>query len=385
MASMAGNVSAKYAAYERNNAIFFAWLKGQDEYKSMYDSKKESLTPSFHVSAFIAFCKQMRKTGKDANKRLTMSYSTVVGYKSALKHHLKTVANVGMDKAGERELADYLAGVKKRCEKEKQEAGAVTEEVPIPFTLYRKICLNFYEMGDLFAVAYLVLTWNLGCRTNNTENIKVGHLGWREDALTIDFGHGKGQQAGCEGEPRDTRLLYANPMMPEICPVLALGAFLASVSTPLDANSALFFGGQQAHRFHKLLKRALKSKDVEEHLRFLGLEASEIGAHSIRRGAGQYLSGGSPTFPSYAAVCSRMGWPMSVQERQLWRACSAADGYCGRVLCGLPYNTAEFAAYPPHKNTLLDLVHTRETFPCIQANERLEHVRQFCFFFSSSS
>ena len=76
------------------------------------------------------------------------------------------------------------------------------------------------------------------------------HLGWLADALRVEFGVTKSNQ---EGERRENRLIFANPTNPSICPILCLSVYLSSLGTILSKSDKLFFGGNQASRFHKCL------------------------------------------------------------------------------------------------------------------------------------
>ena len=64
---------------------------------------------------------------------------------------------------------------------------------------------------------------------SNAAGISISHLEWREDALGVFFAHMKNDQTG--ERPRDPRHVYANPMMPEISPILALGIYLLCCPT----------------------------------------------------------------------------------------------------------------------------------------------------------
>ena len=59
------------------------------------------------------------------------------------------------------------------------------------------------------------------CRTSNTKFLSLGRLQWRNDSLAVFFAKTKSDQGG--ERLKDPLHLYANPAMPEICPVLALG------------------------------------------------------------------------------------------------------------------------------------------------------------------
>ena len=59
---------------------------------------------------------------------------------------------------------------------------------PLPTNLYIALAEEFWRMGNFFALCYLTLSWNLCCRMNNIEGIKLSHIQWHEDALQIMFG-----------------------------------------------------------------------------------------------------------------------------------------------------------------------------------------------------
>lgn len=96
------------------------------------------------------------------------------------------------------------------------------------FKVYQYLAKNFleasYQRENIFAHLFLVLCWNLICRAGNVVSICLNHIEWREDALCIFFAHMKNDQTG--ERPRDPRHLYANPLQPEICPVLSLGKII---------------------------------------------------------------------------------------------------------------------------------------------------------------
>ncbi|OWY92648.1 hypothetical protein PHMEG_00038264, partial [Phytophthora megakarya] len=78
---------------------------------------------------------------------------------------------------------------------------------------------------ELFGHLFLLVCWNLMCRVKSAENIRHAHLAWREDSTIIYFAHMKNDQDG--NRPRDPRSVYANPIIPEICPVLGFGIYFA--------------------------------------------------------------------------------------------------------------------------------------------------------------
>ncbi|ETV72220.1 hypothetical protein H257_12693 [Aphanomyces astaci] len=96
---------------------------------------------------------------------------------------------------------------------------------------------------------------------------------------------------------RDPRHIYANPLQTHTCAFLALGLYLAC--NPMLAAGALFPGSSQRTRFGKGLKLAL----IEDN----PVGSSEIGTHSIRKGAATFVSSGSTGGPLLVSICLRCG------------------------------------------------------------------------------
>lgn len=61
-------------------------------------------------------------------------------------------------------------------------------------------------------------------RANSVGNVMLQHVDWKEDSMIITFPKHKGDQTG-EGLSNDKHV-YANPLMPEICPILALAVLV---------------------------------------------------------------------------------------------------------------------------------------------------------------
>ena len=200
------------------------------------------------------------------------------------------------------------------------------------------------------------------------------HLGWLTDALRVEFGVTKSNQ---EGERHENRLIFANPTNPTICPILCLSVYLSSLGTILSNSDKLFFGGNQASRFHKCLHRCVSSSELSGSMQVHGLTFEEIGAHSIRKGAGTFISNGSTASPSYTSICIRMSWSLgNTKERYLFYN-YASDAYCGRILAGLDQTSVSFALLPPHPLSPIPIDVTSAIFPATKDISSLEPVRQF--------
>jgi hypothetical protein len=353
---------------------FILWLR---KYKPEMMDGDELNRNTFTADSLMLFCSAKRKWDKKREINVTLSFSGLNRYKSALKWYIKK-QGWALSPEDNEGLREFFKGLKKRCARERQSGVRDMREgkMQLPYPIYVELAKYWWSKGSFFEVAYLVLTWNLGCRTNNTEGIRLKHLSWVGDALQIEFGVTKTNQEGLRDE---CRLLFANPTEPSICPILALGTYLLSISTSLNETSPLFFGSSQAQRFHESLATTMKTVYFRNALSLFGLVPSDIGAHSIRKGAGTFLTSGSTAGPSMPSVCIRMSWKFgNTQERYLGYT-PASDAYCGRILCGLDQNSIKFATLPPHLLVPATLSTTKVTFPSTSSVISLERVRQFCF------
>tara|TARA_R110002050_G_scaffold178559_2_gene311784 strand:+ start:587 stop:2482 length:1896 start_codon:yes stop_codon:yes gene_type:complete len=335
------------------------------------------LNRRFEVSTLLSYCEQKTRKNKKSGAELQLSYAGLARYRAALMAHMEE-HNLRLKDEDLIAMSHYFTGVKKRCAIQKQNGERDMQEgkIYMPYGLYEELCKKFWGDGDLFLLGYLILSWNLGCRTNNTEGIKMGHLSWMQDALHIQFGVTKKNN---EGESPENRLLMSNSDRPWMCPVLALGLLLCTLSNEKCSSDKLFSGGNQADRFTKGLAKALRSAEMEPYLVFHGLEKDDLGSHSIRKGAGTYLSNGSTAGPSYTSICIRMSWSLgNTKERYLFYN-MASDAYCGRILAGLDQHSTRFALLPPHTLSPLSSELTAAVFPCTNKLRALETVRQFAF------
>jgi hypothetical protein len=160
--------------------------------------------------------------------------------------------------------------------------------------LLKKLCwwfLTCRETNDgVFAHAFLLLTWNLGCRVNNTTIIKFEDVSWSHcfDCFQILFAHSKTDPTG--DDSKYPRHIFSNPSEPLVCPVLALSMYFSSCfsAAVVSTDGYLFPGNKQEHRFNRLLNRVLLENIVE--VNGMGYDISQIGSHSIRKGAASYLT-----------------------------------------------------------------------------------------------
>lgn len=250
-------------------------------------------------------------------------------------------------------------------------------KAPMPFALYRRVALLMLtdsRESATWAHAYGVLTWNLMCRTNNTEALSTAALCWKGDALNVRLTKSKTDQTG--ETLRDGYHLYANPFMPEICPILALALHLLLFM--IDPSGAIFSGRDQAARFSDSLSRVVSHVDSIGELTGYGVLAEEIGAHSYRKGSSTFATSGSLDGPSVVAVSCRAGWSLGSSLNRYLQKEAAGDQYVGRVVSGLPIHDASFAALPPHFRqdaaaTTVVSAAVRRVFPDVLC--AIEHLR----------
>jgi hypothetical protein len=271
-------------------------------------------------------------------------------------------------------LTAFFSGLKKRNQNEKQAGERPIREgkAEMPVDLYEAIAKYFYSVGDLQNATYLILTWNLACRSNNTADLKMCHITWLMDALKIEFGKTKANQ---EGDRHEFRLVFANPHKPLVCPVLALSLYVSTISKELVPSDKLFLGSA-SDSFLKALQEALDQPMVLQAMRLHGLKKLDIGAHSIRKGAATYLCNGGTCAPSYGSICIRLSWTMGVKDRYI-QYNPAADAYCGRILSLLHQNSTQFATLPAHPASPIDFETTALAFPSTRNIESFELARQF--------
>eukprot|EP00924_Labyrinthula_sp_SR-Ha-C_P014693 maker-scaffold_85-snap-gene-0.41-mRNA-1 protein AED:0.08 eAED:0.08 QI:0/0/0/1/1/1/2/0/458 len=233
------------------------------------------------------------------------------------------------------ELKNYFRGLKRKIVSEEQAGQGVVKRGKDPLTMPLFKILNLAmlhtEKKDFVLFkTFLTITWNLMCSA-------------KEDALCIIFCHQKNDQAG--EKARDTRHVYANPLQPEICPVLPLGMYWSIFG--FGDGTSLFGGNNQYDRFRKGQKRIFSLDEVENQLRRRGLTPEEFGTHSPRKGATIFCASGHTNAPPIAAVQLRAGWSKGTVLNVYLRFEAARDQYMGHTVSGLSISSYKFSTLPP--------------------------------------
>ena len=77
----------------------------------------------------------------------------------------------------------------------------------------------------------------------------------------------------------------------------------------------------------------------------MGYKISDLGTHSMRKGAATYISSGTTAAPSSISINLRGGWKMGINDVYMLYE-KAGDAYVGRILLGLPVLSGEFVSLP---------------------------------------
>ncbi len=251
-------------------------------------------------------------------------------------------------------VSDLVKGISRVVSLEVQKGHGNIEEGKreMSMEVYKLVNKWLIAMGGkdaIFARAYLLCTWNLICRTENTSLICHKHFLWRSDAVGIPFAHEKTNQ---EGDSRKTkpRHCYPNPLDPYVCLFTGVFEYLACFPQILeDPDGLLFPGKSQNERFACIMKDVLLLHEKE--LNELGYAVDDLGPHSIRKGGTTYLTSGSTSGPTGSSVNIRGGWSQNSVRDVYMLYEKAGDQYCGRILAGLPLMTGDFALlYPEFVN-----------------------------------
>ena len=217
------------------------------------------------------------------------SFSGVNNYRNAIQWFYKH-KGIEMPPEQNEGLSDACQGYKKRTAKYKQEGKLKMHEgkYGVKFSEYRTMCETVWCADSKFglnawSLLFLNFCWNLMARSGMVADIILAAITMEGDAIGIEFAMHKGDQ---DGERKFKRHVYANPTDPLICPFLALAVYVFGTSgfgQSLDGAAAMLFGKSGGEgRFTEFLRVLLK--EVGDQLGTMGLDASDIGTHSFRKG-----------------------------------------------------------------------------------------------------
>ena len=343
----------KRAKQQRLSSIMEHALSGCLE--QAYLVEISSITPDGFMKFVLSLEKEVKDPDDPTKKKMAnLSKSAYDNHRSALNHLFRLHNGIGLETLFAKKLALHYQSHKRWLSANlpaKDASGSGKEAIPV--ALYRYLCKCFFEMGTregVFCHAYLLLTWNLGCRANNTAKVRLCDLHCSSrDCFSIAFSHTKNDQLG--NQAKHKRQLFANPWDPLVCPFFVMSLYFSTTfaDMPFEEGYLFPFGNGKKDARHKSFNDAfnkmifLKRDEIQT---VFGMRYTDIGSHSIRKGTISYLSN-LPGGPQQASICIRAGWTMGTVKDAYMRYMEAGDAFAGRCLAGLNLLSADFACSTP--------------------------------------
>ena len=297
-----------------------------------------------HFHAWALFLSQQKKRDDTGRETYLRTYGN---YRSALKH-LYRCANSPLPQWFDEQVTEYMNALRRMSAQERGMDPNTTHErgkMALPYQLYCAMSKKLLVEGGMGALLIHVFSWNLSSRAHSTCGLCLSHLQWENDGLKVYIPHQKNDQDG-EKQGRFPKHVYSNPSIPEICPLLCLAAYLACSDVGQDGNA--IFPHANIYAAHSAYMERFKQKN-KDMLQCYGLEPSDIGTHSNRKGSSTYVTSGITDGPSMMSICNRAGWDTGKVLGTYLRYESAGDQYIGRIVAGhTPSSGSRFAQLPPH-------------------------------------
>jgi hypothetical protein len=296
----------------------------------------------------------------NGNENQYLSYSTINGMKSAIIY-LHSSRNVTMDEEVDRQLLQFVKGYKK-TETDWRRENKISPQAgkrPMPFEGFQLLCtlaMKEASFGRENYHLYCTLTFPLGHRNISTGELKYSFLCWENDCCRVTLPGAKNNQ---DGSIEMRTALFANPLNPFICPILALAIEVLSRSFAISEELLdVFDGSFTATNYSNWLNKFLKKHE----LRFKPIvgDIKKIGTHSNKKGLESYLMSGSTAGSSTASVVLRVGGKLGEPHQRYMIQQQAGDEFCGRQAAGLNIHDVDFMILPPHfkslDNTIWELI-----------------------------
>ena len=317
--------------YAKKNAVLLRWLQDKYPLHVREDNSIIVPLPVDIVKKYFAHVTK-KKNGKNC------AYSTVAGFKSAMQD---LYSSHGCEDAFPAKLAsDFFKGYKRKVANLVLNGEMNLGEGKM-FLSYKgygellKLALrdSTTQRHGLFPNLYILLSWNLMCRTVSTGSLLYTHITWMEDALVIHLPKHKGDPTGSKSFQKH---VYANVYDPLRCPILGL-----AVRVLCECNNGVqkVLGDNAPFKFSTWLLSILKKLDDDQLCAML-IERGTVNTHSFRKGAPVFTL--SCLFAIKLACNYRMGKALPAND----------DPYFfpepGRIFCGLPTCDDRFSTLPPH-------------------------------------
>lgn len=333
-----------------------------EETEEFLDPRGSLIKPLNHeVGARILHECQLREEETETGPVFVLkSHNTAVLYCSAIKYWHKessrlrdmaTVEPIVVSHDLESHLASYTRG-RRRLTADGRAAGVESEiegKFPIDLGEFKAIARRALASGVMpknarLFHAYLVLCWNLIARSSAVAELLWNNVGWHGDCVTILYEKGKTNQEGMNKVPWH---VYANPVDPLICPVLALGLKLVTETDTFGNRPfKVFPAATSDDTFSDWMRVTVDGLAVDPDV-LLSIPPNRISTHSLRKGAATYVDGQCDG-PNTDSIKLRMEHKLGgCDYRYIFRG-AGNDMYVGRSVSGLNVSSSEMGLLPPH-------------------------------------
>jgi len=286
----------------------------------------------------------VHQTGKKAGAM--KSTSGTESYRNALVYYYRT-NELAVPKHIDIDIAEFMKGHRRDIADARRDGTYATTEGKdcLEFDGFSRICkatiADKYLEGHLF----FILCWNMTCRAESVAHLNMQSIKWSQDCLCITIPKDKTHQQGANRGPEQTLAVYANPLQPELCVVLALGIKILCTSM-VQANTTLFRPTEK-EKFSDWLATYLVDYSAHvESVSGLRCDVGNYGTQSVRKGSLSYML----SFPGAASAIAgllRAGYSLGGVLPRYVRQMVAGDQSVGRTLCGLVPQSVDFSLLPP--------------------------------------
>jgi hypothetical protein len=152
---------------------------------------------------------------RNANREEKIVKSTLRGWISAIKDLFRSYDARKPD-AFEDRVEKFAKGYAKDAATSRSKNGSGKDA--LPFELLCELSRGMLMADNkeyAFARAFMLIQWNLMCRSNNVEDLMLAHLQWADDHMLVYFRKQKNDQDGSRSQ--EPRSVYANPVKLRSC------------------------------------------------------------------------------------------------------------------------------------------------------------------------
>ena len=240
------------------------------------------------------------------------SYSVPEGYRSALVSYYSDTGHSKLPESLDNEFKKYLKGFKKTIAKKRKfgELKASAGKDCLSFSDYKRLAnLTFRSECSMYSHFHLFLlkSWNLIARPDNSSELRIEHLKWVEDCFTIEVPCHKGDETGEHGY--STKHIYSNCLDPLLDIFLAMGMWLLT-NNSVNACQRVFEASGIEENFNAWLKRVLWQAQQDTSITAsMQVSSTDLSSYSARKGAPSYATS-IPGLVNVISVWLRAGWSL---------------------------------------------------------------------------